>query len=81
MDVDFIKYYLSEGLGVSLYIVYCNLDKMDFNLILRICQEFYDENPMMITSLVIFFLVYVYYRVRVVQLPVIHCRDNSKLYR
>ena len=54
---------------------------MDLNLILRICQEFYDENPMMMTSLVIFFLVYLYYRVRVVQLPGIHCRDNSSLHR
>ena len=81
MDVDIILYYLSEVTGGSLYIVYCNLDEMDFNLILKICQEFYDENPMMITSLVIFFLVYVYYRVRVVQPPVIHCRDNSRLHR
>ena len=46
---------------------------MDLNLILRICQEFYDENPMMITTLVIFVLVYAYYRARVVQLPLIHC--------
>ena len=54
---------------------------MDFNLILRICQEFYDENPMMITTLVIVFLVYVYYRARVVQLPLIYCRDDSRLHR
>ena len=46
---------------------------MDLNLILRISQEFYDENPMMITTLVIFVLVYAYYRARVVQLPLIHC--------
>ena len=54
---------------------------MDLNLIMRICQEFYDENPMMITTLVVMFLVYAYYRARVVQLPLIHCRDNSRLHR
>ena len=54
---------------------------MDFNLILRIGQEFYHENPMMITTLVILFLVYVYYRARVVHLPLIYCRDNSPLHR
>ena len=54
---------------------------MDLNLILRICQEFYDENPMMITTLVIFVLLYAYYRARVVQLPLIHCRENSRLHR
>ena len=54
---------------------------MEFHLILRICQEFYDENPMMITTLVIFFLVYAYYRARVVHLPLIYCRDGSRLHR
>ena len=36
---------------------------------------------MMITSLLVFFLVYVYYRAKVVHLPLIYCRDNSRLHR
>ena len=77
IDVDIIDFCsLSEAPGVSLILV-----EMDLNVILRIWQEFYDENPMMITTLVLFFLVYAYYRARVVQLPMIYCRDNSRLHR
>ena len=47
-------------------------------MILEICQDFYGENPMMVTTIVILSLVYLYYRVRVVQLPQIYQNRSNK---
>ena len=48
-------------------------------MILRDCKDFYEENPMMVTSLIVLSLIYIYYRARVVHLPFLYCRSNSRL--
>ena len=50
-------------------------------MILRDCKDFYEENPMMVTSLIVLSLIYIYYRARVVHLPFLYCRSNSRLHK
>ena len=50
-------------------------------MILQVCQDIYHENPMMVISLLLFSLLYLYYRMVVVQVPVLYCRSNTGLHQ
>ena len=42
-------------------------------------SDFYNENPMMVTSAFVLLLTYIYYRIRVVNVPILFCNKNNNL--
>ena len=42
-------------------------------------SEFYNENPMLVTSAVVLLLTYIYYRIKVVNVPILFCNKNNNL--
>jgi len=42
-------------------------------------SDFYNENPMLVTSAFVLLLTYVYYRIRVVNVPILFCNKNNNL--
>ena len=50
-------------------------------MILEVCEDIYQENPMMVISALLLTLLYAYYRLEVVQVPVLYCRPHTRLHQ
>ena len=42
-------------------------------------SEFYNENPMLVTSVFVLLITYIYYRINVVTVPILFCNKNNNL--
>lgn len=42
-------------------------------------SEFYNENPMLVTLAVVLLITYIYYRIKVVNVPILFCNKNNNL--